>query len=259
MIVDLHNHTSRCNHATGTMEAYLLRAIENKTQFYGFSDHAPMNFDTQYRMSFEEMPRYFQEIHYLQQKYQDQITLLRGLEVDYLPGYMDSRVLNADVDYLIGSIHFLDKWGFDNPQYISEYEKQDINQIWIDYFQTIEDMAQTQHFDIVGHIDLIKVFKYYPSKDISTYISKSLDAIKDNNLVIELNVAGLRKKCKEIYPSVEILTMAYQKGIDITFSSDAHKVDDVGYKSLELIKAAKDVGYKQCAIFRNRTKELINF
>ena len=48
--VDLHNHTTLCNHATGTVEEYVKRAIELGIDEYGFACHAPMNFDPKYRM-----------------------------------------------------------------------------------------------------------------------------------------------------------------------------------------------------------------
>ena len=48
--VDLHNHTTLCNHATGTVEEYVKRAIELGINEYGFACHAPMNFDPKYRM-----------------------------------------------------------------------------------------------------------------------------------------------------------------------------------------------------------------
>ncbi len=38
MIVDLHNHTILCNHAEGSIEAYVLKAIEEKIDIFGFSD-----------------------------------------------------------------------------------------------------------------------------------------------------------------------------------------------------------------------------
>lgn len=56
MRVDLHNHTSLCKHATGTMEEYVLKAIQESIDVFGFSCHNPMNFDKDYRMGFEELP-----------------------------------------------------------------------------------------------------------------------------------------------------------------------------------------------------------
>ena len=49
--------------------------------------------------------------------------------MDYLEGHMDERILNAKVDYLIGSVHFIDGWGFDNPEFIGKYENQNIDEI----------------------------------------------------------------------------------------------------------------------------------
>jgi len=176
--VDLHNHTTRCNHAEGSVDEYVEKAIEENIDIFGFSDHAPMNFDTRYRMSFDEMDAYESDIKNAKEKYGDKIEILLGYEVDYLPGYIDDRVLNANVDYLIGSVHFIDKWGFDNPEFIGKYEGADIDTIWQEYFDLVESMAKTGLFDIVGHLDLIKVFKFLPKKRYTTYCKKCLGCYK---------------------------------------------------------------------------------
>ena len=218
-----------------------------------------MNFDTHYRMSFDEMDAYESNIKNAKEKYGDKIEILLGYEVDYLPGYMDNRVLNADVDYLIGSIHFINKWGFDNPEFISRYKNVDIDVIWQEYFYLIESMAKEYIFDIVGHLDLIKVFKFLPKKDVRLIAKNALHAIKQSNMVIELNTAGLRKPIKEIYPSQLLLEVAYELDIPITFGSDAHAVEQVGYCYDHATKLAKDIGYTQAVTFRQRDRQLIVF
>ncbi|MCK4440827.1 MAG: PHP domain-containing protein, partial [Sulfurovaceae bacterium] len=82
MRIDLHNHTILCNHATGTIEEYIQRAIELGVDIYGFSEHAPMDFDQYYRLSFEDMDRYEQDILKYKEIYQDDIEILLGYEVD---------------------------------------------------------------------------------------------------------------------------------------------------------------------------------
>jgi len=259
MRIDLHNHTTRCNHAKGSMESYVQRAIELGIDIYGFSEHAPMNFDEYYRLPFSQMKDYVEDVQNLQSKYKNDIKILLGYEVDYLTGHMDERVLKAEVDYLIGSVHFLGEWGFDNPEFNDEYAKRNIDDIWQEYFNTIEAMAKTEHFDIVGHFDLIKVFKFMPSKDIRSMAKKALKAIKKSNMVLELNSAGLRKPCKEIYPSESLLEVAYELDIPITFSSDAHAIGQVGFKYNETKKLAKKIGYTKAVTFEQRAKELITF
>lgn len=259
MRIDLHNHTTRCNHAEGTVDEYIQRAIELGIDIYGFSEHAPMDFDQKYRLRFDKMDAYVSDILAAKEQYKNKIKILLGYEVDYLPGYMDERVLKADIDYLIGSVHFIDKWGFDNPEFIGEYENRDIDTIWQDYFDATEAMAKTGYFDIVGHLDLIKVFKFMPQKDVRLLAGEALAAIKKSNMVLEINTAGLRKPVKEIYPSELLLTEAYSLDIPITFGSDAHAVDQVGFAYDEAVALAKRVGYTKAVTFEQRDRELVIF
>jgi histidinol-phosphatase (PHP family) len=172
---------------------------------------------------------------------------------------MDERVLHAKVDYLIGSVHFIDDWGFDNPEFIGRYEHEDIDVIWQKYFDAIEAMAKTKLFDIVGHLDLIKVFKFMPNKDIVTMALPALHAIKEANMALELNVAGYRKPIGEPYPSKALLTEAYRLGIPITFASDAHKPEQVALYDKEIITFAKEVGYSECVYFKERKRFFVTF
>lgn len=257
--VDLHNHTTLCNHAEGDLELYIQQAIKSGIHIYGVSDHAPMDFDASYRMSFEQIDEYTNMVKDLQEKYKDKIDILFAYEVDYLPGYMDKRILNAEVDYLIGSAHFIDKWGFDNPEFIGRYESENIDMIWQEYFDLIRDMAKTRYFDIVGHLDLIKVFKFMPKKDIRQIAEEALQEIKKADMVLELNVAGYRKPCAEPYPSKPLLQRAYELDIPITFASDAHKPEQVGLYREEIEAFARSVGYTQCAYFKNKERFMIDF
>ncbi|MBC8238810.1 MAG: histidinol-phosphatase [Helicobacteraceae bacterium] len=259
MIVDLHNHTVLCNHAEGTIDEYIQEAIKSGTKTFGFSEHAPMDFDTQYRLEFDAMQEYQNSVLSAKEKYKNEIEILLGYEVDYLQGHMDERVLNADVDYLIGSVHFIEKWGFDNPEFIGRYEDEDIDEIWQKYFDTIEEMAQSNLFDIVGHLDLIKVFKFMPRKNILDIAKNALLAIKKADMVLEINMAGYRKPIKEAYPSKELLRMAFDLDIPITFSSDAHAPEQVSLFANEIVALARHVGYTQCATFKNRKRKMLNF
>ena len=229
MRIDIHNHTTRCNHAEGTIDEYIQKAIELRIDIYGFSEHAPMDFDPHYRLAFEEMQAYTQDVLEAKERYKNDISILLGYEVDYLPGHMDERVLQSKVDYLIGSVHFIDKWSFDNPEFIAGWNEKDIDEIWQAYFEATEAMAKSGKFDIIGHLDLIKVFKFLPKKDIRLLASNALKAIKNSNMVLEVNTAGLRKPIGELYPSRELLEVAYELDIPITFSSDAHSVEQVGF------------------------------
>ena len=259
MKVDLHNHTKLCNHANGEMDEYIKKAINSGTKYFGFSDHAPMDYDPKYRMNFNDMSVYESDVLKLKERYKGDIEILLGYEVDYLKNHMDDRVLNAKVDYLIGSVHFLGEWGFDNPEFIGEYKNRDIDEIWQKYFDTIQEMAESRLFDIVGHLDLIKVFKFIPKKDICKIAYNALVAIKKADMAIELNVAGFRKPVKEQYPSIPLLKLAFELNIPITFGSDAHEANQISLFSEEIETIAKNIGYTECAIFHDRERKLIKF
>ncbi len=259
MVADLHNHTPLCNHAKGSMDEYVQKAIENGTKYFGFSDHAPMEFDKEYRMKFNDMTSYEEDINKLKERYKETITILSGYEVDFMPKYLSKRVLDARVDYLIGSVHFLGDWGFDNPEFISEYKNRNIDTIYKEYFEQIRLLAKSGYFQIVGHIDLIKVMGYLPKKDIRSIAKDAIKAIKDNDIVVELSSAGLRKPIKEIYPSDKLMELLSEYEIPITFACDAHHPKQVGANSDLIIQKAKEYGYSKCAIFRSKDREMINF
>ena len=261
MRVDLHNHTTLCNHASGTTEEYIKKAIEVGIDIYGFSDHAPMDFEPEYRMNLSQCDSYENDILFLKEKYKNDIEILLAYEVDFMSNksYMEDKILNKNVDYLIGSVHFIDEWGFDNPQYIKYYESKNIDDIWISYFDAIKNMAKTKKFDVVGHLDLIKVFKYTPKKDIRLIAKDALKQIKKSNMVIEFNAAGLRKPINEAYPSNILLSEAYELDIPITFSSDAHSINQIGFEYEKLVNIAKEIGYNKCVSFNKKEKIFHNF
>lgn len=257
--VDLHNHTPLCNHAEGSIDDYIQAAIDRGIDIFGFSDHAPMEFDPKYRMGFAQMREYEAAVQSAAKRYQDRIQIRLGYEVDWLPGYMDDRVLRAEVDYLIGSVHFIDKWGFDNPEFIGRYEGADLKGIWKEYFDLVAKMAKSGLFDIVGHLDLIKVFKFIPDCDIGELAAPALDAVAEADMTVEINAAGFRKPVGEAYPSQTLLKMAFERGIPVTFGSDAHTPEQVGYKQAEIHALAKAVGYTEAADFIRRKRVMHPF
>lgn len=259
MIVDLHNHTALCNHAQGSIESYVLKAIEEKIDIFGFSDHAPMHFDEDYRMRFNQMDCYEQDVLHVKQLYAKDITVLLAYEVDFLEGYIDDLVLARNVDYLIGSVHYLGKWGFDNPEFIGEYQNRNIDEIWQRYFDAIEALAQCQLFDVVGHIDLMKIFNFLPKKDIRLIANNAIKAIKKANMVVEINAAGLRKPIGELYPSQPLMEMLAEHDIPITFGSDAHALEHIGFAREDMHALARHYGYKKCATFQSKERIMVNF
>ena len=261
MLIDLHNHTPLCNHASGTPRALASRAYELGCKYFGFADHAFMDFEPEYRMSALQIPFYMDLIRETAADFAGKMEILLGFEVDFMneQKYMDERILKANCDFLIGSVHFLDFWGFDNPAFISKYDGKDIDELYKQYFEAVAKSASSGYFDILGHIDLIKVFDFRPKGDIKAMAEPMIKAIKKAGVCVELNSAGWRKKCNEMYPSDEIMQLLAQFDVPITFSSDAHAVEQVGQNMDKTIAKAHEFGYSKACIFRNREREFVQF
>jgi histidinol-phosphatase (PHP family) len=261
---DYHMHTPLCRHAVGEPVDYAKRAREIGLTEIGFSDHSPMrrdNFD-EWRMNFSQLDEYVEKVRRAQKKF-PQLTIRLALEVDYLPGHEDwIRELAArhPWDYFIGSVHYVsDSWAIDNPHKLSEWKNRDTFEVWSTYFERLTLAAESKLFEIIGHADLPKKFGHRPTQDCTPLYEKFLDAAKKNNCAIELNTAGLRKDCKEIYPNREILRLTFQKGVPITFGSDAHAPEEVGLNFAEAIQLAREIGYTESCRFAGRKRELVKF
>lgn len=259
---DLHMHTPLSRHASGEPVDYARRAVELGLTEIGFSDHSPMardDFDN-WRMFERQLDEYVAKVRLAQNTF-PQLKILLALEVDYLPGHEEwirSLAARQPWDYFIGSVHYVsESWDIDNPAKLSEWKKRDAFEVWKIYFDRLTLAAESRLFDIIGHCDLPKKFGIRPAQDCTPLYEKFLNAASLNGCAIELNTAGLRKDCKEIYPSRQLLTLAFQKNVPITFGSDAHLPEEVGMNFAEAIELARDVGYTKTLRFQKRQSRIV--
>jgi histidinol-phosphatase (PHP family) len=118
-------------------------------------------------------------------------------------------------------------------------------------------VAESGLFDIIAHADLCKKFCFYPKEDCAPLFARFIAAAKRSGAAMELNTAGLRKDCKEIYPSPPIVRLAGEAGVPITFASDAHAPGEVGANFAEALALARGAGYTQTLRFTRRQREVI--
>src|SRR5207249_3981516 len=204
---DYHMHTPLCRHATGEPTALAAHAVAAGLKEIGFSDHSPMpqdDFDD-WRMRADQLDEYVANVQKARRDYPN-LTIKLALEVDYLPGYEDwIRELAGrhEWDYFIGAVHYVsESWAIDSPSKLSEWKNRDPLEVWTAYFERLTMAAESGLFDIIAHADLCKKFCFYPEQDCTPLFIRFLDAAKRRGTAIELNTAGLRKDCREIYPSL---------------------------------------------------------
>lgn len=236
-MIDYHTHTKLCKHATGEMEEYIEAAIEKGITEIGVSCHNPMpdGYDPEHRMTYEQFHTVYKPgVRRLQEKYAGAITIKFGLEADFYPGtvpYVKEFIDRHEFDYVIGSVHYLGAWPSTDLIPVPMFERVVVNARYEEYFDRVAQLAESGLCDIIAHFDLVKKNGVRPEKQlngIDDSIRRALEAIKENDLCMEINTSGLRKKVAEVYPAENILRQAGELGIPLTTGSDAHKPKDVG-------------------------------
>jgi histidinol-phosphatase (PHP family) len=257
---DYHMHTPLCRHAVGEPSELAAHASKIGLREIGFSDHGPMprdDFD-EWRMYAAQLDDYIAKVEHARKAYPNLVIKI-ALEVDFIPGYEDwIRQLAArhPWDYFIGSVHYIsESWAIDSPSQLSEWTNRDPIEVWTAYFDRLTMAAQSGLFEIIGHADLCKKFCFYPEQDCTALFTRFLDAASKHGVAIELNTAGLRKDCKEIYPSPSFLQLAAEREMPITFGSDAHAPGEVGMNFSEAIQLARATGYTHYCRFTQRKRE----
>jgi len=261
---DYHMHTPLCRHAVGEPTEYAAQAVKLGIPEIGFSEHNPMIRDDydDWHMFQNDLDAYVEKVKKARRDH-PQLVIKLALEVDYIPG-QEEWILDLSArhpwDYLIGAVHYVsDTWDFDNPKKISEWKRSNPFEVWTTYFERLTKAADSGLFEIIAHADLCKKFCFYPKEDCTPLFIHFLQAAKRADVAMELNTAGLRKDCNEIYPSPQIVQLAAQLGVPITFGSDAHAPDQVGMAFNQAVELARGAGYTQCCRFTRRKRQFVKF
>ncbi|WP_241696894.1 histidinol-phosphatase HisJ [Mariprofundus sp. KV] len=262
---DYHMHTPRCNHATGTVMEYVQAAIDAGLNEIGMSDHSPMpdGFDKPWRMDRSELPDYLLEVEQARDAVKVRLTVRIGLEADFHPGtepYVAEMIDSYNWDYVIGSVHYIGDWGFDNPDTIQIWDTWKIEEAYCAYFKLVQQSAESGLFDIIGHPDLIKKFGHRPPADslaVKEAMEAMLQAVKQADVTLEISSAGLRKPVAEIYPHKTIVKRAAELGIPFSYGSDAHAPTEVGHGSADCLALLESFGINEIASFKQRQRTMI--
>lgn len=259
---DLHLHTLY-SHGANTPSEMFGAAKARGLSIIGFSEHSPRPEGFNYRREYREQLRahlndYVNEVLTLKNA-DSSCRVLFGMEIDWLAGAEDftSRSCAAyDFDYLIGSVHFLDRWGFDDGDEPWRGASQERCEEWYRaYFEAWLDMIESGLFNIAAHPDLIKIFSvdrfhiWLAKPESMELVKKGLRALKNRGMAMEISSAGLRKACGEPYPCAPIMRAASELELPISLASDAHNVNDVAGAFTRLASYARAFGFREQTIF----------
>lgn len=259
---NFHTHSHYCD-GKGALRDYLAVAVKSGVKYLGFSSHAPISGDCPWCLKAADLPDYLAEIESLRADF-PQVELYKGLEIDYVPGSIAPKDFADQLDYTVGSIHFVDafkgkRWEIDSTSDVfrtglSEIFGNDIRKAVGRYYALTREMIRQSPPDILGHLDKIKMNAEHIFFDETEpwyrdQIDETLNTIVTSGTIVEVNTRGLyKKKTATPYPSPWILERISDAGIPVMLNSDAHHPEDLTREFELTLSLLKDTGFKQLSV-----------
>lgn len=260
MWTNFHTHSKYCD-GKGELTRFVQQAIKLKIKGLGFSSHAPLPFECRWCMNEEMLPKYLAEIETLRQP-NSGVEIYAGLESDYIPTKISPDQFKHQLDFVIGSIHFVEQfyagppWEIDGSYLdflrgLDEIFNNSIRDAICRYYELTREMINISKPDIVGHLDKIKIQningKFF-SEEESWYrheVLKTIDVIQKAGVIVEVNTRSLyQKKSTTTYPSPWILEILCERNIPVMINSDAHLPDDLVNRFHETAGVLQEIGFK---------------
>jgi len=266
---NLHQHT-RFSDGDREPEDFVMQAINLGFKAVGFSEHSPLPFDNPFSLKEENVEEYIRVTDDLKKKYGDKICIYRALEMDYIPGMstdFNHWKKRCSTDYLIGSVHLVkppttnDLWFTDGPKYetydqgLNDFFGGDIKRAVKKFYQQTNEMIDTQSFDIVGHVDKIKMHnrdRYFKEEEswYQNLVDETLHLIKEKNLIVEINTRGIyKKRYPGLFPDGITLQKVKDLKIPVIISSDAHLPEELNLGFDIAISRLKEFGFREVMKF----------
>ncbi len=266
-LVSIHGgHSGQfCSHGQDTLEAVIQAYIAAGFAWVGITEHMPPVDDRflypeerqaglDARLMLERFENYIIEGRRLQKKYADLLEIFIGFETEAYTGAMAlARTLQEKYqpDYLVGGVHHVADIPFDYSRKVYDRAVSaagSIEALYCRYFDLQYEMIQTLQPKVVAHFDLIRIYDaHYVHRwrqpAIARCIERNLELIGRLDLILDYNVAALRKGASEPYLSDSILDRAKVMGIAVVPSDDSHGAGMAGAYLPEGIAILKRKGF----------------
>lgn len=222
-----HTHTTRCQHAEGTDEAYVLAAIEAGFDVLGFADHAPWPFGRGFvsgiRMRCDQLPGYLASLQVLQAQYAGRLELHIGLEAEYFPRYHDHllRMRDEGVTYFILGQHYADSE--EENMYVGMECRWDAGVMR--YAEAVVKGIRSGLYSYVAHPDLYMRSRPAFDKVCMRAADMICQAAREAGLPLEYNLLGLASQLQgdgRGYPHRDFWRYARKWDNDVILGVDAH-------------------------------------
>jgi histidinol-phosphatase (PHP family) len=254
---DYHIHTTFSD-GKADPEEYIIPAINAGLKEIGFSEHLNLCVaDQDWCMDPGRIHEYISHIEKLRKRTQG-IKIKTGLEVDYFQGREEEiyKFLNGlDLDYVIGSVHYLGEKTVDSgPDY---FENKDIDEIYDSFISLVIEAIASGLFDIIGHFDLVRIYNFMPTADPEHYYRTLAEKMRIHDVTFEINTNGRNRPLGDFYPDRRFLKIFSEKNIPVCVNSDAHFPLRIGQYFDEAYLLLKESGFKEMAVFNKRERFIV--
>lgn len=255
---NLHTHCTYCD-GKNTLEEMVLAAIDKGFSSLGFSSHcfSNLSYDECGIKTASDYEAYLSEVEALKQKYKNQISIYRGIELE--SRIKDELYPNPDprLNYSIGSIHwfYLDSrhWEVDYKAEILLQAKEafgGFRPLIESYYNEVIEFAKHSSYSITGHIDLVTKFSELNSfgfENESWYRDAALSAaesvVKTGKLV-EVNTGAISRGYRTTpYPAPFILKRLAELNAPIIVTTDCHSANNIDIKYDETVSMLSSYGF----------------
>ncbi len=195
------------------------------------------------------------------------LTIRKGLEIGDLAPHREEiyALLKAlPLDFHLLSLHLVDGLDpFDSEYFEGKTQQEAYERYLALKLESAKNFDETL-FDSYAHLGYVGKFAPYPKKarPLSYHhgpelIDEILKTLIEKEKALEINASGLRNTSSPI-PSQSIIKRYLDLGGEFfTFSSDAHKVEDIYGHVAEAKEIAISLGAKWELSFKNRQKSLV--
>lgn len=244
-----HTHTTFSD-GKNTMEEMVQAAIRLGMPAIGFSDHSPTPCDATYCMKPEDIPVYLKELDRMQETYAGQITILKGIELDY-----NTEMDVSPFDYVLGSVHYLiygDRvYAIDHARDIQldcisrEFGGDQVAFAKAYYDEMVAHIRKNKP-TIVGHFDVITKFSVLDEEnpDYQRIALDALEKVVAVTPVVEINTGAISRKWRDRpYPADFLLRALREMGGQVILGADTHAADTVDCAFPLAVELAKKAGF----------------
>lgn len=253
MRADYHMHTEFSDDTNYPMEECVQRAIAVGLDEICITEHSDyLSFTDECVCDYEA---YYKKFLSCKEKYKDQIIMKFGCEFGMQPHTAPKyqKIMKQYAfDFIILSNHQVDDLCYFDQGFQKGKTQREYN---IGCYQgTYETMKKFHNFSVLGHLDIMKRYDLagvYSDEECDEIITKILLYVIEHGKGIEVNTSNYRYQLPDLTPSRYILKRYLDLGGTIlTFGSDSHNENQVGYKLEEVKEIVKGIGFKQFCTFK---------